>query len=294
MGRSRVVRFELLGYRGGQRRDVRVVIEINRSEYGGYRSARIQRVSGARELGRGGVGFWRERHGLRRGSRERVSGPRLGVVREVAYRSCRRGQLVLARASPPIDFGRRVWRPGQALRLYHSALRQGQTAAGKLRDDHGDVVLAAALVGQIDQMLAGRLEIPGLVNDPRDLVLVNLSRQAVTANHQRVHVAKGQATDLDVHVAVSPQGLQDDVAVAVGFGLFFGDLPGVDQLLHQGLVFGGANDVIPADQISAAVADLPEENLIADRRNRGEGGAKPFVRGVGLALAVDQNVRLFD
>src|SRR5262245_24778953 len=108
MGMSRVMRFELLGYRGGQRRDVRVIIEIYGSEYGGNRSARIQRVSGARDLGRGGVGFWRERHGLRRRNRERLCGPSLGVVREVAYRGCRHGQLVLALAAPPIDFGRRV------------------------------------------------------------------------------------------------------------------------------------------------------------------------------------------
>src|SRR5262249_44193772 len=199
--------------------------------------------------------------GWRRLGGERLGGPRVGGVRELAYRGCRRVHLVLARAATPIDFGRRVWRAGQALRLKLRALRHAQTAAGKLRDDHGDVVLAAALVGQIDQILAGRLEIPGLVNDPLDRILVNLSRQSVTANHQRVHVAKRQATDLDVHVAVRPQGLQDDVAVAVGFGLFFGDLPGVDQLLHQRLVFGGANDVIPADQIGAAVADLPEEDL---------------------------------
>src|SRR5262245_54789625 len=146
MGRSRVARFELLGIRGGRRREVRVVIEIYGSEDGGNRPTRIQRVSGARELGRGGGGFWRERRGLRRRSRKRFGGPHLGGVREGAYRGCRRFQLVLARAAPPIDFGRRVWRAGQAQRLYLLALRQGQTAPGKLRDDHGDVVLTAALV----------------------------------------------------------------------------------------------------------------------------------------------------
>src|SRR5262245_44374681 len=126
-------------------------------------------------------------------------------------------------------------------------------------------------------MLASRLEISGLMNDPRDLILVNLPRQPVTANHQRVHVAKRLTADLDVHAAVRPQGLQDDVSVAVGFGLFFGDLPGVDQLLHQRLVFGGADYAVPADQISAAVADLPEENLAAECRDRGEGDRKSVV-----------------
>src|SRR5262245_65951719 len=105
MDRLRVVRFELLGYRGGQRRDVRVVIEIYGSEYGGNRSARIQRVSGARDLGRGGVGFWRERDGLRRRSRERVCGPSLGVVGEVACRGSWHGHMALASAAPPLDLG---------------------------------------------------------------------------------------------------------------------------------------------------------------------------------------------
>src|SRR5262245_25046847 len=117
MDRSRVVRFELLGIRGGQRREVRVVIEIYGSEDGGDRPARIQRVSGSRELGRGGVGFWREGHGFGRRSRELFGGPRLGGVREVAYRGRRRGRQIVARATTPIDLGRRVWRAGQALRL---------------------------------------------------------------------------------------------------------------------------------------------------------------------------------
>src|SRR5262245_32803208 len=228
MNRPGVVRFQLLGFRLRQRREIRVIIKIYWREDCGNRPARIQRISGAREFGRGGVGFWRERRGLRRRGRQRLGGPRLDDVREVAYRDRRPVQQDFACAAPPIDLGRRVRRAGQALWLYLRALWQGQTIARKLRDDHGDVVLAAALVGQIDQALAGRLKIPGLMNDLRDLVLVNLPRQPVAANHQRVHVAKRLTTDLDVHATVRPQGLQDDIAVAVGFGLFFSDLSRVD------------------------------------------------------------------
>src|SRR5262249_20833074 len=157
------------------------------------------------------------------------------------------------------------------------ALRYGQTATRKLRDHHRDVVFSATLIGQINHALAGRFEIGSVENDFRDLVLMHLSRQAVAANHQRIHVAKRQTADLDVHIAVRAQGLQNDVAIAVGFGLLLGDLSRVNQLLHQRLVFGSAEYLLLTDQVSAAVSDLTEKDMIAHRRDRGEGGAQSLV-----------------
>ena len=74
-------------------------------------------------------------------------------------------------------------------------------------------------------------------DDDADIVLGHLSRQSVAAEHERVAAAHVLVREIDLDRRLWAERLENDVAALALRGFFFRELAGLDELLHQRLIF---------------------------------------------------------
>src|SRR5829696_5513552 len=91
-------------------------------------------------------------------------------------------------------------------------------------------------------------------------------------------------------LALRAERLEDHVAEHVRLGFCFADLTNVNELLHERLVLGCEPYVIFANDVTAAVADLHEIQMVASDRGAGERRAHAGTPRVFLALEMNREV----
>jgi len=161
-------------------------------------------------------------------------------------------------------------------------------------DDDGDVVRAAPLVGERDEPVARRLEIPFASDRLGDLVPLDLAREAVRAQHQDIALADVLVGEVHLDLGIGAERLEDDVAPLAARGLLLGELARFHQPLHQRLVLRELDRLTVADQVGAAVADLREVDVVVQDADGRRGGPHPADLGVGAGIRVDLAVRHLD
>ena len=118
-------------------------------------------------------------------------------------------------------------------------------------DDHGDVVVATALVGDADELVGGALWILGLDQHAGDVVVDHLVDEAVAAQHVPVATDDRQRPRVDTHRRLDPQRAGDDVATRMVAGLVAVDVSLGDELLHVAVVDRELAQLAVADQVGA-------------------------------------------
>jgi dTDP-glucose 4,6-dehydratase len=152
------------------------------------------------------------------------------------------------------------------------ALLQGAEECEAAQDD-GDIVLAAALEGQVDQGAAGILGDGMAPEQADDLRILDVIGQAIRAEQEAVARNHAVVVDVDVEPRVgAAEAVGQDVAPPPFLGRpFLGD-PGVDHALGQGVVPRQAAEMAVAVQINPRVAGMHHEELrtgdVADRQGR--------------------------
>ncbi len=175
---------------------------------------------------------------------------------------------------------------GDLLERLHPALGFGDLFGGRrgvagAADHHGgDVVLAAALVGQGHEAL-GQLAQRRRSHHRGDLVVVEVAVQPVGAEHEDVarHGVDDQRVDL--HRFLDADRAGDHVAVLAGGRLFLGDGAGLELGGDQGVIFGQPVALAVAHQVHPAVAHVADHALAAADGEADEGGAHAALGGVG-------------
>ncbi len=100
--------------------------------------------------------------------------------------------------------------------------------------------------------------------------------------------------EVDLHRVRRAERLEDDVVVLEGLGLLLGELAGLDELVHEGLVARDLHEAIAAQDVRAAVPDLAEEEVVVDERGDRRRRAHAAARAVELRLAEDAQARRLD
>src|SRR5207302_2354959 len=169
-------------------------------------------------------------------------------------------------------------------------LHRAQAFAVEARQDDGNVVGSAALVGQRDQPVARRLQVALARGDLGDLFLLYGAGESVGAQHEDVAPPDFLMGEIHLHPRVGPERLEDDVAALALRRFLFRQLTRLDQTLHQGLVLGELDGLALTDEVGAAVTYLREEKAVAEHADGGrrrphaaELGVRPGVR-VDLAV----------
>ncbi len=146
-------------------------------------------------------------------------------------------------------------------------------------DDAGDVVVGAGLEAGADQLDGG---VVGRAHreDVGEPAVVEDAAGAVAAEQQPVAELELDVEEVGVDVVHAVDGLEDQVAVRVGAGVLLGDPALVDEALHERVVLGDLADLPGAEQVGAAVADVPERQLRAVEEREGGGRAGAAEAGV--------------
>ena len=134
-----------------------------------------------------------------------------------------------------------------------------------LHDDGRDVVLAAALVRELDERLDARVAF----ERERRVQLVGRLEVAVRPSLARTSVSPGDELDderVDLDALVDADRARDRVLLLDLLDLLAGQLPALDELIEDRVVLGHLLDVAAAREVDAAVADVGDEPLVAERR----------------------------
>ena len=124
------------------------------------------------------------------------------------------------------------WPAGLGFEL---AIRTGRVDTLQHVDhDDGHVVAAPVGVGFGHELVRTILRIAGRHSDGRDLIVVHLVDQTVAAEYEAIAVNHRNQPGVDADGRLDAERASDDVAPRVGARLVFGDVAGVDQLLHVG------------------------------------------------------------
>jgi hypothetical protein len=160
-------------------------------------------------------------------------------------------------------------------------------------DLHGDVVVAAALVGEFDELLAGGL---GLRrgDDLTDLLRAEQPVQAVGAQQEDVALSELEWKQVHEHVRLLAQAAQQHAAVLRRLGLFRGELAHFDLQGDPRVIASDLLDLAVAHQVGAAVANVGHIGAVAMHGGADDGGAHAEVLDVLLGGFVDRTVGLFD
>ena len=136
--------------------------------------------------------------------------------------------------------------------------------AGRLADaddDGGDVVVAAALVRDVDELLADLLDL-AVGELLGQLGLVDVGVHAVGAHQEAVAGQDVEVERVDLDRAVDADGARDRVLVLLvrrALDLLAVELAAADQLVHQRVVLGEHVALVLAREVDAAVADVRDE-----------------------------------
>src|SRR5580704_4507964 len=165
-----------------------------------------------------------------------------------------------------------------------SCLSDGSTSLRgssiELREHGGDVVLATALVRQIDELLHRRL--PPHSDDTRDVGVLQVPVEPIAAEEKAHPRREGYPLRVDLHVLPVAHRARDDVLVRRALRLLRRDetlfeLPG-----DEGVVFRQLLDRRVVHEVDAAVAHLGGDRVVPEHEQRRDGGAHPAFFTVDL------------
>src|SRR5450432_1060780 len=155
-----------------------------------------------------------------------------------------------------------------------------------LHDEGGDVVFAAARVRELDERLDARVALEP--ERPRELVgRLQVAVKAVARENERVARDELDHEGVDLDPLVDAHRAGDGVLLLDLLDLFATQLPALDELIEDRVVFGDLLDMPVARDINAAVADVRDEALVPHDHDRGERGAHSALVGVVARLFVD-------
>jgi hypothetical protein len=160
------------------------------------------------------------------------------------------------------------------------------------KQDHGDVVAPAGLVGGVDQRATALAQRGGRADDLRDAPLGDHRRQPVAAQQVDVPGRAAPGGGVDQHVGLGPQRARDDRALRVRVGLLRRELPAPAHLLDERVVLGQTHELVTAQAVGTRVADVGDRDVVlADVRGR-DRRAHPGALLFGLRHLVDARVGL--
>jgi hypothetical protein len=132
-------------------------------------------------------------------------------------------------------------------------------------DQRGDVVLAAMLVRESDQMTASDLEIGRTRDHLEDFFVLDHAAQAVGTEHVQIANLGVVALDIDGDLLLHAERARDDVLRQLAL-LLFRELGHREQVVvHQRVIARHLTDLVVADAVGAAVANVPDEHLPLSR-----------------------------
>ena len=158
--------------------------------------------------------------------------------------------------------------------------------------DDRDVVLAAALVGGLDQGVGCVVERGRGTQDRGHLVVRDHRRQAVRAQQEQVALAGAQRVGVDLDVRLGTEGARDDRALRMVLRRLGSDLAAPLELRDQRVVAGDLLELAVAHAVGAAVADVAQAHLAVVDLGRRQRRAHAAARLVGHRQVVDAPVRL--
>ena len=127
----------------------------------------------------------------------------------------------------------------------------------------------------------------------RDLLRLHEPGQPIAAEHEHVVTPHALMREIDLHVRLRAERLQNDVAAVAHLGFFDRDLAGLDELLHQRLILRDLDRDAVAHQVRSTVADLSEVERVAEQPGDRRGRAHAAKLGVIARVMVDRRVRDF-
>ena len=156
---------------------------------------------------------------------------------------------------------------------------RGHVADGD--DDGGDVVLAAALVGSVDQRLAGRIRVR-IAEAPAEALQIVLEVAAQAVRAEQEAIARGQIEDqrVGLDVLVHADRARDGVLLRELLDLLARHLLALDELVVDRVIFGELLEQAVAQHVDAAVTDVDDERLRADHEQADQGRAHAALLGV--------------
>ncbi len=170
----------------------------------------------------------------------------------------------------------------------------GGLLRGEYVGDHArDVVGRAGLQAGPDQ-LDGRVVGAAHREDVGDPAVGEHPARAVTAEEQPVAGDQLEHEQVGLGVVDAVEGLEDQVAVRVDPRLLLGDPALVDEALHERVVGGELRDLALAEQVGAAVADMPDRGPGSVEEGHGGGGAGAVERGVLVDQRADRAVGIVE
>ena len=130
-------------------------------------------------------------------------------------------------------------------------------------EDASDVVLAALLVGQLDE-LARRLVAVLFFEVGLELGdVVDVPMQPVRGEQELVAGEELEHEGVDLDALVDPDRARDRVLLRDLVDLLLGQAPAADELVVDGVVLGDLLDLAVAAEVDAAVADVGHEPVRA-------------------------------
>ena len=166
------------------------------------------------------------------------------------------------------------------------AVRRRQVGVGllarvdELADDHGDVVVPAALECEPDE-LGGRHVDRLRAERPLDLRVVDHVGEAVAAQQVAVAQLALDVVEVGLVVVTAEQHPQQQRAVRMPTGLGRGELALVDQALHERVVAADLGEDSVTQPVGTRVADVGGREPLAVPQHRLQRGAHALDGGVG-------------
>src|SRR6185312_2008804 len=138
-------------------------------------------------------------------------------------------------------------------------------------DERSDVIRAAILVRQIDEMLGGHAWLALAGHLTLDRSLVDIAMQAVATEQQTVPIVHGLDEEVGGDVRLCAQATGDDVAVAVAARLLLGQESDAHLLGDPRVILRDLTQLAIADDIGAAVADVDDIGAATSEDERDTG-----------------------
>ena len=157
-----------------------------------------------------------------------------------------------------------------AARLAHAG---GRDDLQHIDHDDRDVVAATVAERRLDELARGLLGLRVGDQEVPDAVGRELLREPVGADEQAHALLDGDRPVVGDRRLVESDGAGDHVGVRMRVGLLARDLPGVDELLHDGVVDRELLEHAADEAVDAGVADVEDDprRLVGDRPERGAG-----------------------
>ena len=150
-----------------------------------------------------------------------------------------------------------------------------------VEDDGGDVVRSAGAQRQVHELVGGLAGVGDAGQDLPDGLGGHRAAQAVGAQQPAVagNRLANRLVELDLSLGIA-QDAQEYRALGVLAGLVAGETPGLDEVLHEGVVGGDLGEGAVAKHVGARVAHVDHGELVAAAHDADASGAQTGEVGI--------------